>query len=835
MTRLRYFVLLVFALLILVRPGSGCSFEEDDTPTHIDPDKPYAAYVGGKLGIVSGELRVRHLVVAYDTLSGRGLTPGEQKAAIDVDRFYNYGGGIAPEQVSQMWSYSDKPRTTSGVAAWFSAVPQSPTRVEHTVAGDQYETFFNCLDDAYAHAASTLADRRAHYSKPGQPDSPEITDWIQGQLSVFSNCSDLKPEQSFAPNAPPPPPAPVATMPKPEPASAPLWLRQDRAYQIAAAHFYAVDYDSALADFRAIAEDKASPWSQLSRYLVARTLIRRATVPYKVSYAKAADTDAGKAAVLAGLAAARDELKDILGDPQMAAFHGPAQHLLDYVMIRLDPAAQANELARRLTAPPVKSAGTDLDLAFRQNLIDLTVAYNSLPTYSPALPPASVVPGKPFAPLLVWMQALGGPGTSNSAEDVETGSQPAPKPASDRQDALAQWGSTHQPQWLVALLATAASASQDTVGLAAAAHAVPANSPAYASVTYHRLRLESPAARYSELTALMPSLERDQPRSAINLFADLEAAATPTLDSFLVSATRITPISIQSEPGEGSPVPDAGSGSLVGDTVTLCGVKLNQPDTPHLDTETALVFNQRMPLSLLRTAALSPLLPANIRFSVAHMTWTRALLLDDFATARGLAPYLAQCQPAFKPWLDRYDAATTAEERHITGLLALMRFTSADPTITPWTERDFAVYDDFRGNWWCDASVPYEGATAPQPGQNDQSKPMFFDSAVLPRSGANAQPDPPFLTPTDRAAADSEMAALRKVGDASDYFATQALAWVKAHPDDARNPDVLGFAERVVRNACRSNATKELNHTLFEVMHQRYPKSEWAVRYKTWE
>jgi hypothetical protein len=85
MTRLRYFVLLVFALLILVRPGSGCSFEEDDTPTHIDPDKPYAAYVGGKLGIVSGELRVRHLVVAYDTLSGRGGAPRDPNAAIALE------------------------------------------------------------------------------------------------------------------------------------------------------------------------------------------------------------------------------------------------------------------------------------------------------------------------------------------------------------------------------------------------------------------------------------------------------------------------------------------------------------------------------------------------------------------------------------------------------------------------------------------------------------------------------------------------------------------------------------------------------------------------------
>ena len=620
-------------------------------------------------------------------------------------------------------------------------------------------------------------------------------------------------------------------MPGPEPASAPLWLRQDRAYQIAATHFYALDYDTALADFRAIAADAASPWSQLSRYLVARTLIRRATVPYKESYANPSEAAAGKAPVLAGLGAARDQLKSILADPSMGAFHAPSQRLLDYVMIRLDPVAQANELARRLIAPAAKTPGGDLDLAFRQNLIDLTVAYNSLPSYSATPAPANVASGKPLSPLLLWMQALGGPGKSSSTEDVErVAPTPVRTPTFDRQQALAAWRSTHGQQWLVALLATAG-AGEETADMTAAARAVPADSPAYASVTYHRLRLEPPAARYAELTVLMSSIEREQPRSAINMFADLEAGVTPTLDTFLASATRITPISIQSEPGEGTPQPDAGSSSLVADAVTLCSAKLNQPDTPHLDTETAVIFNQRMPLSLLRAAALSPILPANIRFSVAHMAWTRALLLDDFPTARSLAPYLAQCQPALKPWLDSYAAATTSEERHVTGLLALMRFTSAEPTITPWAERDFAVYDDFRGNWWCDASVPYEGSTTPQ----GQSKPMFFNSPISPRSGAGAQPDPPFLTPADRAAADSEIASLKKVGDASDYFATQALAWVKTHPNDPRNPDLLGFAERVVRNACRSNATKELNHSLFEVLHQRYPKSEWAIRYKTWE
>ena len=77
--------------------------------------------------------------------------------------------------------------------------------------------------------------------------------------------------------------------------------------------------------------------------------------------------------------------------------------------------------------------------------------------------------------------------------------------------------------------------------------------------------------------------------------------------------------------------------------------------------------------------------------------------------------------------------------------------------------------------------------------------------------------------------------ALETIPAESDYFAKEALAWVKKHPDDPHDADVLGFAMRVVRNGCRSDATDELNHQLFDILHRRFPKSEWAKRYTTWE
>jgi hypothetical protein len=111
---------------------------------------------------------------------------------------------------------------------------------------------------------------------------------------------------------------------------------------------------------------------------------------------------------------------------------------------------------------------------------------------------------------------------------------------------------------------------------------------------------------------------------------------------------------------------------------------------------------------------------------------------------------------------------------------------------------------------------------------------------LIPRAGAGGgdatgQPDPPFLSAADRAEADKEIAALERIPGASDYFAQQTLDWVKAHPDDAHDADLVGFAFRVGRNACRSDKTAEFQHQLFDVMHRRFPKSEWALKYKTWE
>jgi hypothetical protein len=85
---------------------------------------------------------------------------------------------------------------------------------------------------------------------------------------------------------------------------------------------------------------------------------------------------------------------------------------------------------------------------------------------------------------------------------------------------------------------------------------------------------------------------------------------------------------------------------------------------------------------------------------------------------------------------------------------------------------------------------------------------------------------------------------------ASTYFAHQALDWFQAHPQDPRDADLLGEADRVLRNSCRydpnlaadakdkkvtAEATAVLAQELFETLHKSFPDSAWAKRYKTWQ
>ena len=770
--------LATFVVTLTARPCSP-DFSEAVFVLQTGPGGNYASYAAGRIGVPQNAYRTRHLVLAYDYLSGHPLPPEVQQQAIRVNTYL-----LDPWQADN----SDQPR--SGVSAWIAAratfgpvdgyTPSAPLATERHVPGEDYTSFSNCLDDAFAAAGRTLAARvTAHPA-----NDPAVADWVRAQDAVFTNCSDGRVLNFYGPSGQAPKPPPVPRAPAAAPANAPLWLKQDRAYQLGAASFYHLDFDDALRRFRALAADHDSPWSVLARYLMARTYARKASLENADRTSSGDPHDAKRKAAAAEhkatLRLAQHELLAMQTEPRMAPMRGAIHGLLDYVNIRLQPDAQAAVLAARLQAPDAAT--------FRQAVLDLTWLHSSHNS-DPPVPPLNSAAHA--SDMLAWIDAVNG---------------------KDEVSALKHWHDTHATVWLVAVLANASPGGSDTPALLKAAQSVSPTDPGWLALTYNRLRLSpQDSATRGEVLALLPKLERTGDLSTINLFLALSTATAPNLKDWLAAVSRTPAGESFGETGEEafSNATFASTDDAVRGTTSVfveddCGKRFPAKTVlPLFDTDAAAIFNRDMPLRLLAQAAESSMLPENLRFQVAQATWARAVLLEKPEIGRRMTPILTACRAAWTPILKAYDSATTADTRHVTGLLALMRFASTVPSVWEGEERrqGFATYDETRENWWC--------TPVPRPGETIDADP---DSSIgadgkTPASSPEikAFAMPPFLTQADLAEAHTEVAALERIPRASTYFAQSALAWQKLHPADPQTPDLLGEADRVVRNSCRKD------------------------------
>jgi len=228
-------------------------------------------------------------VVAYRYLSGVPLT-GEEITAFSAKPVTN------PENAVQMWMDARKKA---------SAPELAPVDPERQVRGaGTFDSYVNCLDDAFRTASATLAKRTAAWGV----GSANLKEWIAGQDQVFSNCSGPK------------------SIPGPVAGNDPV-LKADRQYQIAAAAFYAGDWDLARKSFD-------------SPYLKARVSVREATIGGKrEAFARAeAELTAAKETALIGYLRASSkplerltELSEMLSKPEP----GPAaaESMTDFVLL----------------------------------------------------------------------------------------------------------------------------------------------------------------------------------------------------------------------------------------------------------------------------------------------------------------------------------------------------------------------------------------------------------------------------------------------------------------------------------------------------------------------
>jgi hypothetical protein len=777
----RFLCIVLFMLVELPAHSCGPDWAEAVFVKIHGPDTPYDAFARGRLGVPQPGYRTRHLVITYRYLNHLPLSLEEQQGAVNANNRFN--SRWDSDQQSPLLQHG-------GFLAWIEArkavgpvdgfVPKSPFGTEDVWQFDAY--FENCLDDAFANAARILRARQSTYGDR----AADVVEWARGQDAVFNNCDK------------------ETTRPIALPVSAVQWLRYDRAYQQAAALLYQRKYDDAVPAFSAIAADSRSPWSQLSQYLVGRVMVIRA-VEFEAYYPPpGSDTsvepspDLRLAQYLEQLRTARTELLAMHAEPRMRPLAHAIDAMLDRVNTRLEPELQVRTLAMRLTT-------LASDPNFYQDVLDLSyllsdetnvddIALINRPKTS--IPTPANEAERRGADMLAWMKAF---------------------QTSDENTSLEHWHSSHNNAWLLNALTFAKPGAATTQELLRAAAAVGQNDPAYAAVAYHRLRLSpaTPSTRDELLTAL-PQLSASESVSTRNLFAELNARSAPDLNTWLKLAARKP--AAEATYSEEEPF----------DTKLIqqpCGPGHSGADTPLFAPDAATVLNTRLPLRLLAQAAEGTILPPNLRFQVAQSAWTRAVLLDRRDIATRLSPILIQCNSNWQPVLSAYDRAKSNEDRKAAALFALMRFASTEPDVREGNYRvdGFASYSNYRDNWWC-FTVPPDARS-----QNGETGWGFTSIAHADIA------DPAFLTPTDRAEAAREIAALRVIPKASDYLSAEAFSWQRAHPQDSRAPELLGEAFRVVRNACGDKTSADTEHQLFLTLHREYPTTHWTLRYRSWE
>lgn len=287
------------------------------------PENPYENFAAGRIGILKPTYRRVVLFAAYRYLNGGSFAADEQKALVDVWNAEFNNQEFEDDDVGEAVKLWVKERK-----AFLGDEKELPDIYTEREYGG-YDFFPNCTKNSFEVAADTLKQR----SLAGGADNADVKEWIRAQDRVFANCAS------------------GVQLPEPPNQTMPEWLQKDRAYQIAAANFYAMNYEAARSGFAEIAQDQNSPWQETAAYLIGRTLIRQASLSKDEQKARQMYADAESHLYRLSLGGGR--------------YADAAERLLGLVKYRLQPEQRIRELAQILS---YQGGGEN----FRQNLIDYT-------------------------------------------------------------------------------------------------------------------------------------------------------------------------------------------------------------------------------------------------------------------------------------------------------------------------------------------------------------------------------------------------------------------------------------------------------------------------------
>ncbi len=625
-----YRVLLAVALIISVSflgpqrtQACGPFFTDAIFVYSKHPDLPFEKFAAGQLGVVQPNWARSYLVAAYRNLAGTPLSESEARAikAVWDDRL-NLSGESESNDEEWIKKWVEARKRVPGLAA-----PPEIKAYRNREKPNEYESYLNCQHDAFENAEATLNER----IKTLGADSLGVKSWVAAQDLVFANCSEGRHIPAGA---------------SAEAPDLPSLIRADRSYQIAAANFYATNFDEAKQQFDSIAQDKSSPWRDKAAYLAARSLLRKGSLADKEDDRRPA------------LADAEIRLNAILKDKSLTAAHHASARLLNLVRLRLHPEEKVHELAHSLIK---KDASAD----FKQDVWDYTVLLDKYLEAGDETTPPKRPAGITSDDLTDW---------------VVTIQDSTPAAATYSAD---QWQRTRALPWLVAAIARATGKTSQADSLLSAAAAIDRTSPAFPSVAFHSVRLLIESNRVTEARAMLDKIlgaDRTQlSPSTLNLFLSQRTSLAQNLEEFLKSAPRVP--AGMSDDNDGREMPEEESAAKDA-------------------TKGAELF---FDVALVKDSARSKTLAPNLRRNVAQAAFVRAALLDDYKTASEAAVLIEEMYPQLKEFLAAYQKAATPDARRFAGAFLSLKFPGLRPYVSAGIGRTTALeeIDSYRDNYWC--------------------------------------------------------------------------------------------------------------------------------------
>jgi hypothetical protein len=368
--------------------------------------------------------------------------------------------------------------------------------------------------------------------------------------------------------------------------------------------------------------------------------------------------------------------------------------------------------------------------------------------------------------------------------------------------ALEIWRGKRTMPWLIAALAT--SKSPEAIE---AAHAVKRDSPGYDSAVYYgilaQIRAGDPDAARVWADEAMASKPAD---STMNLLKAERLRLARDWTEFLKFAPRRAVAESSDEDGSDGPV--------YADTAK---------EKPFaLDADSVRALNETVPLSLWVNAAGNRLLAANLQGDVAQAGWVRSVILDDAERAHTFALRVAALKPDLAGEMRSYLAEKDAAAARFAAVFLMLRAPGFEPVLRPGLGRATPVTksDMLRDNWWMLERNLYGDSPEHQ---------ALFDLYPDGHFGPTG-----FLPEAQRSAGAKEWQELsQRAGNSVNFLCGLTLDWARAHPQDARVPQALHLAVEATHYG-PSSESSSYSKEAFDLLHRRYPTSEWTKKTKYW-